>query len=73
MQIRVNAHKRSTVVVGAPGPIRLKNYHDRCEAEDASPHTMNKFTGESESTSLQAPVKEFRNKATLCRLMLESV
>lgn len=38
------------VVVGALGPIRLKNYHGSWRATDASLNTMNNITAESEST-----------------------
>lgn len=52
------------VVVGALGPIRLKNYHGCCKAKDASLHAMNNITATSESTAHYFD-KIVENKAAL--------
>lgn len=51
------------VVQGAAGPVRLKNYHGCCKAEDASLHTMNNITAESKSTAHRFD-ETVENKAT---------
>ncbi len=51
------------VVEGAAGAVRLKNYHGRCKAKDASLHTMNNITAESNSTA-RCFHETVQNKAT---------
>lgn len=49
------------VVVGALGPVKLKNYHDCCKAKDAALHTMNNIrpnTGARQTASMKYFLKE---------------
>lgn len=49
------------VVEGALGPVRLKNYHRCCRAEDACMYLMNNGTAEARAGH-DASIKELKTK-----------
>lgn len=54
------------VVEGAAAPVRLRNYHRSCSAQDAPLNTMNEITARRESAPLRFH-RAAENKADLNR------